>query len=97
MVVAKYRCPFCETSRKPVWKGYRTLAGNLVFAGIFLLGIAVILSIGRDLLLTADEGSLRPWAIIVVGAAVFVGILWAVDHGCRSKYQTCPECETRIG
>lgn len=107
-VAIRYRCPYCNSDKPPIWRNYWTPTSTLVFYLVLAPFLSVVLLSALAVLLTpliAEEVNAKQKglgnAIVVVGLMFFLGVLIAFrvlsgSHLVKEARQVCPDCDVRI-
>lgn len=79
--VRRYRCPFCDTKRAPVWRKFWGPVGTLTIA--FILAVIIACFVVAEA------------AATIVAIVLILGAILAIPH-MKERRRVCPECDARL-
>jgi hypothetical protein len=104
----RYRCPFCNSGKPPIWANYWTPTSTLV--AFFLLSVAVMpflyclaLILSPLVLLSGREAWEGRQACLIAGVGIVfslaaIGAVWLFlrSRFVKERRQVCPDCNVRV-
>jgi hypothetical protein len=97
-----YRCPFCQSTNRPVWRRYWTPVSTIAWLIVWPVFFAPLWGVCTALLFAwAGFGKETTLVSLGIGAALFVVLLFAQYMTANSRFikeerQVCPDCGVRL-
>lgn len=104
--MSRYRCPFCQSQRRPIDKRARSPLGTLAQILVGTLGLigliaglfAWIAVEGKERIAHGEEpsGIGLVSMVVVLGVSAWLGLTVWIEVMLRQRQQVCPDCKVRL-